>query len=200
MKCSAEGCDREAAVKCLCQRHYMRMRRYGRLTTVRHVGKFWEKVQKGDPKDCWPWLGYQRTSGHGLTMLEGMPIHTSKKAWILTHGPVPDGLHVLHKCDNAVCCNPKHLYLGTPIDNAIDTHTRRPFEERVSGSQQCKLTDEQLEKLWQRRRGGATLRACASEFNIHIQTVIRYVTRMRLQKINKLRADRLALQNSPQRP
>lgn len=132
-------------------------------------------------------------------MVDGVPTHTSKKAWILTHGPVPDGLHVLHKCDNAVCCNPKHLYLGTPVDNVIDTHTRRPFDERISGSQSCKLTDEQLERMWERRRGGATLRECAAEFHINIHTVMRYITKVRLQKINKLREDKLVLRNRRQR-
>lgn len=40
--------------------------------------------------------------------------------WEYTYGPVPDGLHVLHRCDNPPCCNPEHLFLGTPLDNMRD--------------------------------------------------------------------------------
>jgi hypothetical protein len=81
---------------------------------------FWTKVQIRTPSECWPWQGYCKSSGHGLTSLNGRPIHASRKAWILTHGPIENGLCVNHLCNNAVCCNPDHLYLGTRAENMGD--------------------------------------------------------------------------------
>lgn len=45
-------------------------------------------------------------------------------AWELTNGPIPDGMNVLHACDNRACCNPAHLFLGTQKDNMIDMHAK----------------------------------------------------------------------------
>ncbi len=188
--CSVEGCNREVICKDLCQRHYMRLRRTGRLDTVRKTGSFWEKVQKGSPTDCWPWTGFRKSSGHGLTSIKGHPMHTSRKAWILTHGPIADDMQVLHKCDNAVCCNPDHMYLGTRIDNILDRWEQPAHEDR--GARDAKrrfmLTDEQLGLMWEMRKHGATLRECAAKFNVHMATVARYITAVRKQRLQELRA------------
>lgn len=81
---------------------------------------FWDKVKRGAPNECWPWLGQVKPSGHGLTSLNGHCIHASRKAWILTHGPITNGLCVNHRCNNAICCNPAHMYLGTRAQNMAD--------------------------------------------------------------------------------
>lgn len=195
-RCSADGCGLEATAKGLCYKHYMRMRRTGKLTTIRLMGDFWSKVKRGAPNECWPWLGFVKPSGHGLTSIRGRMMHTSRKAWILTHGPIPEGLSVNHRCDNAICCNPAHMYLGTRSDNAIDQWAQLPPEERGHKVRPCMLTQVQLEKLWQMRREGALLRECAAAFGVHIATVCRYITIVRKQKLEKLRAVRLSTPNA----
>jgi len=47
-------------------------------------------------------------------------IRTHRLAWELANGPIPDGLSVLHHCDNPPCCNVEHLFLGTQTDNHAD--------------------------------------------------------------------------------
>jgi hypothetical protein len=74
MKCSVEGCERPIQCKGLCSRHYMRLHRTGKLTTERFTGDFWTKVEMGAPETCWPWRGYRKPSGHGLTSMKGLPV------------------------------------------------------------------------------------------------------------------------------
>ena len=198
IKCSAEGCEEQARVKGLCFKHYMRLRRTGVLTTTRLTGSFWSKVERGTPEVCWPWKGFKKPSGHGLTSIKGFPMHTSRKAWILAKGPIEPGLQVLHKCDNAICCNPDHLYLGDRIDNMIDLWSNPPAAERRARNQKHVLDDAGLALLWEMRKGGATLKECAAAVGVHIGTVCRYITTARKQKLAEIRAARL-VSNKPDR-
>ena len=155
---------------------------------------FWQKVKQGEPHECWPWTGYVKpANGHGLTTYKGSPIHASRKAYVLTHGPVFDwDLCVLHRCDNALCCNPKHLYLGTRADNMIDRFGETPAAERGQRGRATVLNEHQLEQLWKMREKGAMLKDCAEKFGVHIATVCRYITAVRRKKLEASRLSRFA--------
>jgi hypothetical protein len=154
------------------------------------VARFWAKVAKGSPKECWPWQGYTVPSGHGQTSYQSYPIPAHRKAWILTHGPIRDGLCANHRCDNPACCNPSHLYLGTRADNMIDRWA--PHSKRGQRPYTTVLPPEKIEELYQLRRGGMKLKDCAARFGVHIATVVRYINMQRRIKLEKIRADRRA--------
>jgi hypothetical protein len=87
--------------------------------------RFWSKVDKsGGPDACWVWIAKARCqsgTGYGnFGISQGKYIHAHRQAWELTKGKIPEGLHGCHKCDNVLCCNPSHLFLGSHVENMDD--------------------------------------------------------------------------------
>ncbi len=73
---------------------------------------------------CWVWPGNRIKGGHGKVCLGGRKGYVHRIVWQLVKGDIPAGLCVLHRCDNPICVNPKHLFLGTQGDNMRDMHSK----------------------------------------------------------------------------
>ena len=69
---------------------------------------------------CWLWLLSLRRFGHGQLVYRKKHQAAHRGAWVAFRGPIPEGMHVLHKCNVPLCVNPDHLYLGTDIENCAD--------------------------------------------------------------------------------
>lgn len=85
--------------------------------------RFWGWVKRGREENCWEWTGSLNPNGYGqFTWRTGNKRShlASRVSYTLTHGEIPPGLFVCHKCDNPKCCNPHHLFLGTAKDNMQD--------------------------------------------------------------------------------
>lgn len=99
-------------------------------TTEKNIRqRFWSKVDKRGPDDCWEWQGGltnpQRGEGYGrFRYLNGQTMHATHVALLLSDIEIPEGMKVLHHCDNPHCVNPKHLYIGTQQDNIDDMRSR----------------------------------------------------------------------------
>jgi hypothetical protein len=84
--------------------------------------RFWAKVQKCGPDDCWPWIAKSITWGYGSWRVRKVLFRSNRVAWVLTKRQlVPDGLDVRHSCHNRACCNPAHLSPGTRKQNMQDS-------------------------------------------------------------------------------
>lgn len=134
--------------------------------------RFFSKILKTD--GCWEWQGNRNNMGYGMCRPRGAdqpkwPCHVLM--WIYTHGTIPAGMHVLHRCDNAACVRPDHLWLGTHADNMKDKHAKnRAYPQswlsniRAAADRRRKLTPEQGAEAKWLHENGAPLRAIARYF------------------------------------
>ncbi len=80
--------------------------------------RFWSKVLK--TASCWLWTASEHGKGYGGFKLDGKTQKASRVSYMMAYGKIPEGMCVLHKCDNRKCVRPSHLFLGTVRDNNID--------------------------------------------------------------------------------
>jgi HNH endonuclease/Helix-turn-helix len=131
---------------------------------------------------CWIFGGSQSRLGYGMVawwengILHGTRAH--RLAWLTWVGPIPDGLHVLHHCDNRLCINPEHLWLGTHADNMRDMASkgRRKGINAGEHNGRSKLTQEDADEI--RRiyaKGGRSQQSIADEFGISQDAVSKII-------------------------
>ena len=96
------------------------------------IKRFWSKVDKGEPEECWEWLAYVSDQGYGQYCINGNPQQAHRVSWAIAHRtwPIPEGM-ICHKCDNRSCVNPNHLYLGNNTTNQQDASSLEPEDIKL---------------------------------------------------------------------
>ena len=108
--------------------------------------RFWSKVDKSG--DCWEWLAGKNKKGYGQFHISRKQLGAHRVSWELTNSEIPEGLCVLHRCDNPGCVNPDHLFLGTAQDNS-DDKISKGRDSRLKGEDlpQSKLTWKDVREI-----------------------------------------------------
>jgi len=115
---------------------------------------------------CWGWNGKDSKGYPRMTCRKALGANLGHRAsWIIHKGPIPDDLCVLHKCDNKICSNPDHLFLGTNMDNVNDmlSKKRNPIGTKVGTS---KLTHENVVEIKKSLFNGVKASELARKFKV----------------------------------
>lgn len=144
------------------------------LTALKEADRkrFWSKVRRSHPKECWEWQGTKNNKGYGNLWLNDRPVLAHRISFFLSQENFNQTLIVCHHCDNPSCVNPAHLFVGTDADNARDmTEKGRNFLPnpslpfcpnghfynpqntyfRPDGGRRCKICHAAREKMRKRK-------------------------------------------------
>lgn len=155
----------------------------GRTTPL--VDRFFRYVGARTPGGCIIWTGPAIEHGYGYLRAGGAGNKrgtlASHIAYELFYGPVPDGLHVLHQCDNPPCVAPCHLFVGTNADNMADM-IAKGRQSRGESHGFARLTEAKVREIRERyERGGVFQHELAREYGVSRGTV-QYVVERRTWK------------------
>lgn len=125
---------------------------------------------------CWEWDGGHSWKGYKKVWLRGRPAYAHRVAYRWLRGPIPDGLDILHSCDNPSCVNPDHLRAGTHLENMQDKKARgrqptgAALNRPQNGSQNhmAKITEEDVVDIYTNGLSGAE---CCRVYGVSPATV-----------------------------
>lgn len=88
---------------------------------------------------CLLWNGSLNSDGRGRIGYLGKSLQVHRLAYEKEFGTIPEGMHVLHKCDVPSCINPQHLFLGTHQDNMEDRYQKGRYKGKLSKEQVAQI-------------------------------------------------------------
>lgn len=150
--------------------------------------RFWSKVDKSG--DCWLWTGTIHDTGYGRFPLRSgdryIQVFAHRLSFELTNGPISDGLHVLHHCDNRPCVRPDHLFLGTNYDNIMDAFSKdRPGTPFVKSP----LTEDLVREIRARHDRGEAVCAIARDLDVGVSAVRRAALRLSWRHVPEMSSE-----------
>jgi len=163
--------------------------------------RFWsfvkkpDKSERGEDDDCWIWTGSEKAHEYGYGKLavsgKSQQDYAHRISWWLHYGKIPDGLCVLHHCDNPRCVRPDHLFLGTIEDNMVDAASKKRtgfqlYPEKIERGEQrycAKLTADLVVEIRKRHIEGVSNNQMAREYGVNCGTVSNVVNRKRWKHI-----------------
>jgi hypothetical protein len=132
---------------------------------------FPDKWKRDLSSDCWVWTGSIRR-GYGQCKYQGKNVYAHRASWMQYVGEIPNGLCVCHRCDNPLCVNPLHLFLGSMADNNLDMARKGRAASKITAVQVRLIRDSTL-----------SCQTLAREYGISVSQVSRIRTHKKWKHI-----------------
>lgn len=159
---------------------------------------FDDKYEIVEEIDCWVWIASILKMGYGCIRWDNKTHYAHRISYEIHNGEIPEGMHVLHKCDNRFCVNPDHLFLGNNQDNINDSVNKgrrkgitrnRPSglkynltkKHKLSALNKMKITEDDINNIREEySKGNTTHIKLANKYNVSDTCIYRIVNNLGL--------------------
>lgn len=149
---------------------------------------FLRHLQVAAPDKCWEWQGPKANGGYGDCICGSADMGNLQRerahrvSFRLFRGPIPDDLLVCHKCDNPLCINPKHLFLGTCKENGEDAAAKGRCP-RGQKHHAHKLTENEVRLIRKLHMQGWSYSQIKEQVPVNVQAIAKICRRERWKHI-----------------
>jgi hypothetical protein len=165
--------------KCVNPLHlYIKRQNCSITSNIYFLEYFWNNVEISKEDKCWNWKGSTDRFGYGRSCFLCKVYKAHQMAYRIAYGDIQKGMCVLHKCDNTSCCNPKHLWLGTQLDNIHDmVKKNRNIKPIGSLNNKAKLNEELVREIRHKyKKGDIIQKDLATIYNVSLSTIHRVIS------------------------
>lgn len=154
--------------------------------TLELVERFHEKWILNPVNGCWEWTASLNGNGYGQIKRPGerRQYIASRLSYLIHYGAIPDGMFVLHTCDNRLCVKPSHLFLGTADDNAQDMKAKGRHTHGVTGHSH-KINDDKARQIHKLKSEGVSQSEIGRIFGLSQSTIWKILTGQKWKHIYK---------------
>jgi hypothetical protein len=140
--------------------------------------RFDSKWEEDELRGCWLWTAACYGTGYGVLRVNGRNHHAHRMSWRFHRGEIPEGMHVLHKCDVRSCVNPDHLFLGTNDDNIQDCISKGRWACGEKAAK-AKLTTVDIIEIIRLHNSGLGYKKLGKQFGVDFSTIYKITKRKR---------------------
>jgi len=142
--------------------------------------RFWEKVLRGGPDECWSWIGTVRDDGYGAISIRHATAKLAHRVgWKIVNGPIPPKLLIIQDCDNRLCMNPSHwrmVTFGESVDRKVALGRSKSGPPRGEKHHSAKLKEVDVVHI-RTVLTGVSRREIANAYNVSVRNVTAVLNR-----------------------
>lgn len=134
-----------------------------------------ERIEVSD-SGCWEWKGAKHRQGYGSIRARGKTMLAHRLSWEIWNGEIQEGMCVCHSCDNPVCVNPEHLFLGTQKENMKDCKSKKRMHRNIAKTRRCKLSYDNVLEIKKLFEKGLSRKELMSKYQVSPTCIAKIVT------------------------